>query len=536
MNKVFFNGKIITMAESDETHRVIPEAVLVSDGMIKKVGSIASMHGEYDNSTEWIDLEGKCLMPAFIDAHSHIVMNGWVSMLVDLSGCCSFDDITECLRNYILEHNISADNIVLGFGYDHNFLKECQHPDRFVLDQISRTIPIVIMHISGHLSCVNSMVLELAHINKDTKDPMGGMIGRIAGSREPNGYLEEAGMRFAIDVIQMRITFNINTIIANMQKSYIENGITTVQEGAATEENIEILKRMADSGQLMVDVVAYPLIVGEGENIFKKYSGIDNKYQNHLKIGGYKIILDGSPQGKSAWLSEPYVGEEDGYCGYGYYENNDVEKYIMQAINEKRQILAHCNGDAASEQFLSVYEKCIENKDKVMDYRPVMIHCQTVRNDQLDRMAKINMIASMFVGHVWYWGDVHLRNLGETRGNYISPVNDALKQKVTVTFHQDTPVTKPNMLHAVWCAVNRISRGGKVLGKEQIISVYDALKAVTINAAYQYFEENDKGSIEEGKKADFIILNESPLDVPVDKIRDIKVLATIKEGIVIYRA
>lgn len=165
----------------------------------------------------------------------------------------------------------------------------------------------------------------------------------------------------------------------------------------------------------------------------------------------------------------------------------------------------------------------------------MMIHCQTVRNDQLDRMARLNMIASIFVGHVWYWGDIHLQNFGSLRGSRISPVKDALDRGVTVNFHQDTPVTKPDMLHSVWCAVNRISRSGAVIGAEQKISVYDALKAVTIQAAYEYFEEDTKGSIEAGKRADLVILDRSPLDVDPMEIKDIQVMMTIKDGAVIYR-
>ena len=163
-----------------------------------------------------------------------------------------------------------------------------------------------------------------------------------------------------------------------------------------------------------------------------------------------------------------------------------------------------------------------------------MIHCQTVRNDQLVRMAKINMIASIFVGHVFFWGDIHRKNFGEERGNHISPVKDALDRGVLVNFHQDTPVTKPDMLHSVWCAVNRVSREGNLIGKEQAISVYDALKAVTLNGAYEYFEEADKGSIKEGKAADLIILDRNPLLVDTEEIKNIKVLQTIKNGKVIF--
>ncbi len=196
--------------------------------------------------------------------------------------------------------------------------------------------------------------------------------------------------------------------------------------------------------------------------------------------------------------------------------------------------MAHCNGDAASEQFLRLYDKVLKETGSTEELRPVMIHCQTVRNDQLDAMARFKMIASIFVGHVWYWGDIHMKNFGSVRGNHISPVRDAMDRGVTVNFHQDTPVTKPNMLHSVWCAVNRISRNGAVIGENQRISVYEALKAVTINAAYEYFEESSKGSIEAGKRADLVILDKSPLEVDLMEIKNIQVMSTIKDGTVVY--
>ena len=205
-------------------------------------------------------------------------------------------------------------------------------------------------------------------------------------------------------------------------------------------------------------------------------------------------------------------------------------------MNSNLQILAHCNGDAASEQFLNAYEKALAESDNPNkdNLRPVMIHCQTVRNDQLDRMAAVNMIPSIFVGHVFYWGDIHKKNFGRERGNHISPARDALDRGLVINFHQDAPVTKPNMLHSVWCAVNRLSREGDVIGEDQKIGVYDALKAVTINAAYEYFEEDEKGSIKEGKRADLVVLDKNPLDTDILEIKDIKVMETIKDGKCIF--
>ena len=232
------------------------------------------------------------------------------------------------------------------------------------------------------------------------------------------------------------------------------------------------------------------------------------------------------------------------------------------AIKGNYQLLAHCNGDAASEQFIESYSKALENvrtsyagnikansEDSsenseyanydmisfAKNYRPVMIHCQTVRDDQLDRMVKLNMIPSIFVGHVYYWGDIHMKNLGRKRADRISPVKSALKRGLVYNFHQDTPVTKPDMLHSIWCAVNRITRNGQKLSDEQCIDVYDALKAVTINAAYEYSEENIKGTIEAGKKADLVVLSDNPLKADRQKIKDIIVEKTIKDGVELYK-
>jgi predicted amidohydrolase YtcJ len=273
-----------------------------------------------------------------------------------------------------------------------------------------------------------------------------------------------------------------------------------------------------------------------GQETMHRYPEYVEKYQNHVKIGGYKLVLDGSPQGRSAWMSKPYLGGDPYYCAYPWMSDEQVVSYIETALGENKQVLAHCNGDAASEQLVTSYAKAVENTGFKGDLRPVMIHCQTVRNDQLDRMAELKMLASIFVGHVWYWGDIHMINFGPERGNHISPAKDALDRGLHVNFHQDTPVTRPDMMHSVWCAVNRISRRGNVIGADQKIDVYDALRAITIEGAYEYFEEDSKGTIEAGKRADLVILDRSPLEVPAEELRDIKVLETIKDGTSVYTA
>lgn len=537
MERIFYNGTILTMTGKDGADEIrnAPEAVLVKDGVIAAAGLMRDILQIADDNAQKTDLEGKCLMPSFIDAHSHMLMNGQMSLFADLSECRSFEEIIDVLDQYRKQNHLSTDDVLIGYGYDHNFLKENAHPDKRVLDQVSVEIPIFILHISGHLACANSTALKLAQITRQTANPEGGIIGRLPDGQEPSGYVEETAMQPLQMAVMPRVKADYVKMLQNMQEIYIKNGITTIQDGATAEKDLHTLMKISSSGQLKIDVVSYLLMPSGGTDLMKQYGSGYAHYQDRLKIGGYKLILDGSPQGRSAWMSQPYIGGTDGYCGYPWLADNAVKDFLCAAVNERRQILVHCNGDAASEQFITAYEKALCENGCKEDLRPVMIHCQTVRDDQLDRMAQLSMIASIFVGHVWYWGDIHLKNFGADRGNRISPVKSALDRGVVVNFHQDTPVTRPDMLHSVWCAVNRISRTGNVIGKEQAVSVYEALRAVTINAAYQYFEEDTKGSIETGKRADLVILDRSPLDVDPMDIRNISVLETIKDGKSIFR-
>lgn len=196
----------------------------------------------------------------------------------------------------------------------------------------------------------------------------------------------------------------------------------------------------------------------------------------------------------------------------------------------------HCNGDAAAQLWVDTAERVGADHPALLEARPVMIHSQTVRDDQLDRMSKLGMIASIFSVHTWFWGDVHLRNLGPVRGRRVSPARSALDRGVRVTLHQDTPVTPPDMLLTIWAAVNRISRTGQEIGPEERISTWEALRAVTVEAAHQYGEEDSKGQIREGMRADLVILSEDPLATAPECLREIAVLETLKDGVVMHRA
>ncbi len=530
MEKLYFNGDIITMeGEGDYA-----QAVLVAEGKIKATGAYDEVAAQKSDACQLVDLQGKTLMPSFIDAHGHATMTPMFASQCDLSGCNHFADIVTALKAYQAEHQIPAGKTIIGVNYDNNFLAEARHPHRDLLDQVSTEHPVVVVHVSVHMAVGNSLALKNLGFADDMADIPGGEIGRYEDGRL-DGYLAEAAMYPLLGLAFGELQSQVVQLWPVAQQMYLSHGVTTVQDGASNADCLKMLTGFDQVGMVKLDVVAYPTFQAEAHKVAAENPELCKKYQGHVKIGGYKLVLDGSPQARTAWLSKPY--ENSDACGVQIIQDDEVKQYMKQALEDDMQTLVHCNGDAAGDQFLRCYEEMLslsENPNKE-NLRFTMIHCQTMRKDQIEKMVQLKMIPSIFVAHVNYWGDVHLQNLGPVRGNYISPVKDAMDAGLVYNFHTDTPVTKPDMLHSVWSAVNRVSRKGVVVGADQRIGVYDALKAITINAAYEYFEENEKGSIKPGKRADLVILSDNPLKVDAMTIKDIQVLETIKDGETVYQ-
>ena len=531
MNDKFllYNAKIITMANEEIDKQKKFNAILIENGKIKKVGKYEDIIKK-DKDFQSIDLNGKTIMPGFIDSHSHITALAQTLGIVSLKGCKNFEDIEQRIKKYIEEKNPQKGEWIVAHGYDHNFLEEEKHPTKRELDKITLDYPVIIVHTSGHMGVVNTLGLNKLKIDKTSKDPEGGTIGRIEGTKEPNGYLEEnAFIQNSKKTMHLSIEEKIN-LLKKAQDVYMKNGITTAQDGITKQEEFELLKEASKRKKLKIDVISY-VDIKDYSNILEDNKDYVEKYRNRYKIGGYKLFLDGSPQAKTAWLSKPYESEKE-YRGYGIYKDEEVQKYVRKSLEEEKQLITHCNGDQAAEQLITAFEK--EACGKTIKTRPVMIHAQTVRYDQIDRMKKLKMIPSYFITHIYYWGDIHIKNLGD-RAYRISPANYTKLKNMKFTFHQDTPVLSPNMLELVWTAVNRKTKEGITLGEEEKIDVYEAFKAITIYGAYQYFEDDRKGTIEEGKLADLVVIDKSPLEVDKQHINNIKVEATIKEGKIIYK-
>lgn len=509
MKTLYFNGDILSLEEP-----LYAKAILINNGKIEKV-----FYNDIDINKfneELVDLKGNTLMPGFIDAHSHISALATSLGLIDLSTCTNIEQILEKLKS-------SDSKWIIGFGYDNNLLTQKRHPNKEDLDKVSKDVPILIAHISGHMGVANSKALEILGFTKDSLSPEGGKIGRDENG-EPTGYLEETAFYESSSKIPKTSMEEKIQNYKKAEKIYLSYGITTAQDGLAKKDDFELLKYVSKHNIMQIDVVSY-IDLKNNEKIIENFEY--ENYNKHYKIGGFKLILDGSPQGRTAWLKKPYENEKE-YKGYPIYSDEELKDLVEIAVKKNKQLLIHCNGDAACNQMIEVLEKF--PKDKL--FRPVMIHAQLLPKDLMSKVKQLGIIPSFFIAHTFYFGDTHIKNLG-SRAYCISPANSALKNNILFTFHQDTPVIMPNMFETIWCAVNRLTRNNITLGEDEKISVLDALKAVTINSAYQYGEEKEKGSLAEGKRADLIIIDKNPLKVK--NIKEIQILQTIKDGKVLYK-
>ena len=538
MKKIFFNGKIVTMNNKE----TMVEAVLIDGERIVKVGSKEEILNEKDENTELIDLDGKTMLPGFIDSHSHIVAVAQTLMIANLTEANSKGEFIQILKDSLKNNPPKEGEWLIGFGYDNTRYENEEHPTKFDLDLVSKEIPIFVSHASGHIATTNSKALEaFGYVGENYEVPEGGVVRTVEGSKEPNGVLEENAC-LSPEKRKCIPTPSMETLISCIKKAqqiYASYGLTTAQDASIDEGLNQLLSFAAQKNELIIDIVGQA-IQNTTLKLLKNEGTPKREYNKHYKLLGGKTWLDGSPQGKTAWLTKPYYevpeGEDKDYCGYPTQDDEVVIDYFKSLIENNIQVNVHCNGDAASDQFIRCYRKALELTGNKMDLRPVMVHSQTVREDQLDEMKELGIIATFFLDHIWFWGDYHYESvLGPKRAERISPAKSALKRGINFTLHQDSPVKMPNQILALHNAVNRKTQSGRVLGEDQRLTVMEALKALTINAAYQYFEENEKGSIEIGKIADFVILDKNPLEIKSSEIKDINVIETIKYGNVIYK-
>ena len=529
---VYKNGTVLTVDEKNTT----AEAVAVHEGKIVAVGRSSEIERMVGPNTTVIDLKGKTLIPGIYDAHSHVSAAGTIGLFEanlnspPISTVENIEQMVELLKQQ--QAKVGPDGWVTGFGYDDTLLAEKRHPTRDDLDKVSTTQPVYITHVSGHLSVANSFALALAKITASTPNPPGGVIRKDA-SGEPDGVLEETAANLVGRFRPALTASQLQQGVKYAGDLYASQGVTTANEGAAAPGGVKALEEAAQAGTFKIRVIAWPTL-----EAIEAVDAIALKSKK-VKIGGVKDFSDGSIQGYTGYLAEPYHTPFHGdpnYTGFPRYDRDILAERVLKVHKSGRQAIIHANGDAAIADVLYAYRKAQQQFPRE-DTRHVVIHSQMEREDQLDEMKALGVIPSFFVLHTYYWGDRH-RDIfmGPERAARISPTKSAKDRGLKFTIHTDTPVVPMEPMRLIWSAVNRITTSGQVLGSEQRISPIDALRATTINSAYENFEEKERGSIEIGKWADFVVLSANPVSVDPMTIKDIKVLRTVVEGKTVYEA
>ncbi|MDB4402078.1 amidohydrolase [Algibacter sp.] len=536
---LYFGGDILTMQGTEPNY---VEAIVTNADSIVFIGRLSESKELFPSVRE-VNLNGKTLLPGFIDAHAHFA--GFPSQSIGAqilpppdAGANNISSLIKILKAWSTPENIQLTGWIFGMGFDDSVLAEKRFPTKEDLDKVSTEHPVMIIHISGHFCVVNSKGLELLDITSETPNPEGGIIRRISGTEEPNGVLEElAAIPIMPMVLGPKSEEALKSFLISGQDMALSYGYTTVQEGRAMPSSHLFLEHAAMTNFLKLDVVSY-IDYSVADSLLNT-DWYSSSYKNHYRIGGVKLTLDGSPQGRTAWRTLPYLiapdGAEEGYLGYPAIPNDkDVEDIYENAFRNNWQIHTHANGDAAMDQMIRTLKK-VTNKYGNEGRRDVLIHGQYVREDQLDEFKNLDIIASLFPLHTFYWGDWHKELIGDSLGNKISPTRTALNKGLKITIHTDAPVALPNLMRVIWTATNRVSRSGNIIGENERLTPYEALKCITEWSAYQHFEEESKGTLEVGKLADLVILDSNPIKVDIENIKNIVVLQTIKEGSTVYK-
>ncbi|SMB88843.1 hypothetical protein SAMN00017405_0541 [Desulfonispora thiosulfatigenes DSM 11270] len=556
---IYYNGDIVTVDKNMSS----AEAVAVVGNEIVAVGKMGDIMPLSGKNTKKINLQGKTMLPGFYDAHSHFLSTG-ISLLTSvqlqsppIGTIKNMDQLLAALSERA--KTIKPGEWIIGRGYDDGGLEEGRHPTREDLDKVSTEIPIVITHFSGHNSVVNSKALEIGGITKDTPNPSGSEIGHFADG-SPNGQLWELNaMKMVSDHIPPVTQQQRLEAIALVSDIYAAKGVTTANDGAGSD--FELFKKALDNNYLKIRSTLWFGSVDAAKKAYDQFGGKEvrgkNQYYKDLVVlNGVKYFQDGSPQLRTAHLTDPYftTGEyPEDWVAYPTYTQEELNEKIIETHQAGfNQIYVHTNGDAAIDALINAYEEVrkpeYRQPAKPSDLRHTLIHTQFSREDQFDRMKDLGLIPSFLMHHAYYLGDRHMAEyFGPERSYRMSATKDAANRDLPFTLHCDTPVFPQDPLHIMWGAVNRLSftgqeiftenykEGTKYRSVDQRITPEQALRGITINAAYQDAEENITGSIEVGKRADFVILAENPLKVDKMHIKDIKVLETIVGGKTVFK-
>ena len=532
---IYLGGDIITMDENNP----MAEAVAVKDGLILAVGPKDDVLKTKGAATQIVNLGGKTMLPGFIDGHSHFFQAAMIADYANVSAppvgtASSIAGIIAVLKEHVAQQALKPGEWLIGYGYDGSALTDGRDATRDDFDPYFPDNPMVLVHVSGHGCVLNSAGFKAVGIDANTPTPPGGVTVRKPGSNEPAGLLMENSMFPILMALPKPSPQVLLEHLTTAQQMYASNGYTTVQDAPIDPKVMPLYQKAADEGRFFLDLNGY----WESHQFLataKPGTDYRSPRAGHYRLAGVKVIADGSPQGRTPYFTKPYLtggpGGEKNWRGTPIVPPEHLNAVVKLAYDCDAQVLVHCNGDAAIDMLLDAHKAAGAPHGR----RTTVVHSQFVRRDQLDLYVQYGINASFFTNHAFFWGDVHMQNLGQERAYFLSPMKTARALGLRMTNHSDFLVTPLDPMFILWTAVNRTSRSGQIIGPDERISVLDGLKALTIDGAHQYFEDNRKGSIEVGKLADLVILTANPTKVDPAAIKAIKVAETIKGGKSVFR-
>lgn len=534
---IYYGGTIRTMTGRDCT----VEGVAVAGDRIIACGSLAELEPLCGPGTKKINLGTGTMLPGFYDAHSHFAEAGVGLLNYVYLRCPPFgnvktiDDCVETLKAAL--PSLAPGRTLIGAGFDHCGIAERRHLTRFDLDRVSDRLPVLVDNYTSHFLYMNTPALKIMGIGKDTPAPPGGIIYRDEQG-EPTGVLGEMAVLPVWDSEHFGFLGTEEDKLLGIRESsklYASKGITTANQGQGSSGGKELLEEALKKGYLNVRCIWWS---SPEEAIHFAKNRIES-YSPMITLRGAKAFQDGSIQCATAYMTKPYyhVPEQPDpeYRGMPIHSREELLSIVRPVHNAGVPMYIHCNGDAAIDDVLYVYEQCQLDNPKP-DIRHTAVHAQTARMDQLLKMKEIGVVPSFFVPCVYICGDVHMDTyLGPERCRHYNPIKTAFELGLNPTMHTDCPVIPPDPLISIWAAVTRQTYSGQIVGAEEAIDVYQALCASTINGARQNHEEALKGSIEAGKLADFVILEQDPMTIDPDEIKNIRILETIVGGSTVYR-
>ena len=525
--KLWLNGTIFTLNKNNN----YAEAMVTIDNKIIFVGNNELAMKVASSDTEIFDFEKRLVLPGFIDSHVHFITGGLSLTQVNLSNCSSKDEFTSAIKKY-MEQNTKE--WVLGGNWDHHQFDDGHLPNKSWVDPLTEDTPLFLTRIDLHTALVNSKALELANINKDTPNPKGGKIYKDEETGEPTGILVDSAIQLVTDLIPPPTEEDYSAAFKAAVKEAEKEGITGVHD--ITEKNFLHYYQDAYKENRLRTRINSIQPISHVDSFVKL--GINNAFGNErLKIGSLKAFADGSLGSETAWFFEPYTNNPStNGLPTDIMNTGKFKEWAINADRNHLQLVVHAIGDKAVSDVLDIFEEIVNTNPK-WDRRFRIEHVQHIKEKDIARMKALNVIASMQPSQLYDDGAWAESKVGKARLKGTHAVKTLLENGVKVCLGSDWPVTPLDVIHGIDIAVNRKTKDGKNPDgwiPEEKISVAEAIKAYTIDAAYASFEENIKGSLETGKLADFIVLDKNILEIDPSEIKDVNIDLTVMNGEKVY--